>query len=382
MKRTILATLISILTITQATAQVTNGFYRIQNYASTRYITITDDIIGGVNMASTDADLSNITTWRGFDHVKSNPASIIYVEQVSTSMGTQYNLKCQGTSIYQIAGGKTYLDLIEKDYNTYVLSVTYSGVSARLFDTTKASEEGYVVNKKPSNSNGHDWWKFLPVNTDDNYVGLQPTVQIGDDWYGTVYASYAFKVASSGVKIYYVDGVKEGVFQIQEVTGDIIPEATPLLFKCSSSDPAQNKIIPVTDAASYPKGNLLSGTYFASTVNKHEKYVEYDASTMRILGKNDAGELVFTTATKADLSEKKYIPANTCWLNVPSGIDGKPLTGDFKLVSRNDYTGIHDINSDADNANSTTYTLTGVKVQSKNPKPGIYIRNGKKIIIK
>ena len=77
MKRTILATLISILTAATGTAQVTDGFYRIQNYASTRYITITDDIIGGVNMASTDADLSNITTWRGFDHVKSNPASII-----------------------------------------------------------------------------------------------------------------------------------------------------------------------------------------------------------------------------------------------------------------------------------------------------------------
>ena len=103
---------------------------------------------------------------------------------------------------------------------------------------------------------------------------------------------------------------------------------------------------------------------------------------MRVLGKNEAGELVFTTAPKSYLTEEAYIPANTCWLNVPSGIDGKPLTGDFKLVSRNDYTGIHDINSDADNANSTTYTLTGVKVQSKNPKPGIYIRNGKKIIIK
>lgn len=376
MKRTILATLISILTAATGTAQVTDGFYRIQNYGSTRYITITDDIIGGVNMASTDADLTNITTWRGFDHVKSNPASIIYVEQV----GSQYNLKAQGTSIYQIAGGKTYLDLLPRDNDTYVLSVSYGGASGRVFDSTKDRDKGEVRNKKTES--GYDQWRFIPVTDGDNYIGLQPTVQIGDDWYGTVYAGYAFKVVSSGIKIYYVDGAKEGVFQIQEVTGDIIPEATPLLFKCSSNDPAQNKIMPVTDAASYPKGNLLSGTYFASTEFKHEEYVEYDSKTMRVLGKNEAGELVFTTAPKSYLTEEAYIPANTCWLNVPSGIDGKPLTGDFKLVSRDDYTGIHDINSDADNANSPTYTLTGVKVQSKNPKPGIYIRNGKKIIIK
>ena len=354
-----------------AQAQVADGYYRIKNYASTRYITITDDIVGGVNMASTDADLTNITTWRGFDHVKSNPASIIYVEQV----GTQYNMKCQGTSIYQIAGGKTYLDFVARDNNSYVLSVTYNGVTARVFDSTKDKDKGEVRNKKTES--GYDQWYFLPVNDGDNYIGLQPTVQIGSDWYGTVYASYPFKVVSSGITVYIVDGVHEGQFQLREITDDVKPAATPLLFKCSSNDPANNKVMPVTNATTAPEGNQMKGTYFASTEFKHEEYVEYNSKTMRVLGKNNAGELIFTTATTDDLSEGKYIPMNTCWLNVPNG-----LTGDFKLVSRSEFTGIKNIEANPQStAAKGTYTLTGVRVDNPT-QPGIYIQNGKKVVIK
>ena len=82
MKRTVLITLVSILTTVQATAQsVANGYYRVQNTSSTRYITMKDNAVGTVDYSSTNVDLSNIVTWRGFDYVKSNPASIIYVEQ-------------------------------------------------------------------------------------------------------------------------------------------------------------------------------------------------------------------------------------------------------------------------------------------------------------
>ena len=72
-----------------ATAQITgDGYYRIKNNKSERYITICDNIVGEVNMSSTKADLSNLVTWRGFDYVKSNPASIIYIE----AAGSQYKI--------------------------------------------------------------------------------------------------------------------------------------------------------------------------------------------------------------------------------------------------------------------------------------------------
>lgn len=359
---------------TLASAQLSgDGFYRLKNYGSSRYITINDDIIGKVNTSSTTADLNNIITWRGFDYVKSNPASIIYIE----SVGSQYNLKAQGTSIYQIAGGRTYLDITDKGNDNYVFSVSYSGANIRLYDNTKSADKGYVM--QSGSNTDYSFWKILPVNTSDNYLGLQPTVQAADGYYGTLFASYAFKKVSDGIKIYYIDAEQEGVCRMKEITSDVIPAATPIIFKCSSNDPAQNMVMPVVDETSAPTDNYLAGTLFASVTTKHEKYVAYDASTMRVLGVNDANQVIFTTAKSTDLAnDGQHIPMNTCYLRVFNG-----LTGDFRLVDNDEYTGIRNINA-AENSNShPIYTLSGVKVDgSKTLKPGIYIQNGKKMVIK
>ena len=99
MKRKVLISLISILTAFQSTAQVANGYYRVQNTSSTRYITMKDNAVGTVDYSSTNVDLSNIVTWRGFDYVKSNPASIIYVEQ----HGSQYDMKTQDDKLQNLS---------------------------------------------------------------------------------------------------------------------------------------------------------------------------------------------------------------------------------------------------------------------------------------
>ena len=359
-----------------ASAQITgDGYYRVKNNASERFITITDDIVGEVNMSSTTADLSNITTWRGFDYVKSNPASVIYIEAV----GNKYNLKGQGTSIYDISGGRVYIDIKSKNKdntNPYYFSITYSGAELRLYDNSTKKDKGGV---DQTGDVKYSYWNILPITDDDyNYLGLQPTVKAGDDWYGTIYASYPFKVASEGVTLYYVDGVKDGEFQLKEITSEVKPASTPMVFKCSSDDPSMNKIIPVADITTAPTDNLLGGTLFASSIRKHIKRVEFDATNMRVLGKNSDGDLIFTTAKPEQLTDESYIPMNTAWLNVPSG-----LTGDFKLVSRDNFTGIRNIDAKKDNTNNAIYTLTGVRQNNKNSlRKGIYISNGKKIVIR
>lgn len=350
-----------------------DGYYRIQNYASERYITINNDIVGEVNMSTTKADLSNIVTWRGFDKVKSNPASIIYINDVGNQ---KYNLSAQGTSIYKIAGGKTYLDIVARTGGVYLLQVTYSGVTAKLVDSADSRDKGSVTHEN-SGSSSYNRWKMLPIDTEDNYIGLQPTVEAADGYYGTLYAEYPFKKVSDGIKIYYVDGIEDGKFQLQEITDDVIPGATPLVFKCRSNDPAQNKILPVYTDTFAPDGNKLSGTYFACTTNGHEEYVEYSSKKMRVLGVDADKNLILTKASESYLADGWMIPMNTCYYNITNS-----YTGDYKLVSRDEFTGIQSINTDTNNAQSATYTLTGVKVESQNPKPGLYIRNGKKVVIK
>jgi len=376
MKRVIISALVSILTPTLATAQLSgNGFYRVQNNASQRYITINDDIIGQVNTSSTTADLSNIVTWRGFDYVKSNPASIIYIESVSG----KYNLSAQGTSVYKIAGGRAYVDIKDQGNGTYSFSVSYSGAQVYLYDDTKSSDKGGV--RQSSSNQDYRYWKLLPINTSENYLGLQPTVQVGDSYYGTLYADYAFKRVSDGIKIYYINAEDEGRCRLKEITSEVIPAATPIIFKCSSNDPAQNMVMPVTDEAEKPTDNYLAGTYFASTTNKHKEYVEYDDATMHVLGVGADGQLSFVTAKSTDLvNDGQHIPMNTCWLRLFNN-----LTGEFTVLDESQYAGISTINTDKEIGTSKqgTFSLSGVRINdSRQLKPGIYIQNGKKMVIK
>jgi hypothetical protein len=371
----ILLFLTSFLPLAAAAQLNGDGYYRIQNNASERYVTLKDNVVNGeVDMSSATADVSNLRSWRGFDQVEANPASIFYIKNMG---GNQYNLIAQGTSVYDITGGKKYIDIYDKASGSYYLfEVTSGGVAGHIYDSNDSAVRGSITTK---GEKAYMYWRLLPVTTDNNYIGLKPTVQAADGWYGTVYASFPFKLNSSNVTVYYVDGVHAGQFQLKQVESEIIPAATPLVFKTDSNDPAQNKIIPVAETTSVPTDNLLSGTYFSSRNRNHEAYVEFDASKMRVLGVDADKNLVLTSDATGRLTEKGDIPMNTCWLNVPEG-----LSGDFKLVDRGTYTAISNIETSLPKtAKKGTYTLTGVQVDdTKALRPGIYIQNGKKIIIK
>ena len=371
----ILLFLTSFLPLAAAAQLNGDGYYRIQNNASERYVTITDDVIADISTPS-DIDVNNLTTWKGVDNIKSNPGSIFLIEAV----GDKYNISGQGISVHKITGGKAYVSINKRGEGIYQLSAsaTQGGVAVTkyLYDATSDYEYDYV---RTDGNAAYQYWYIKPVDAADNYIGITPTIQTNDGWYGTIYASFPFKFASSGMTAYYVDGVGTGQFQLKKIADEVKPAATPMIIKCSSNDAAQNMITPVISATTAPSDNLLGGTYFASSLRKHIARVEFDSNSMRVLGKDTNGDLIFTTATEDYLTDKMYIPKNTAWLNVPAG-----LTGDFKLVDRSSFTGISDIEtSTRKTAQKATYTLTGVQVdETMALRPGIYIKNGKKIIIK
>lgn len=371
----ILLFLTSFLPLAAAAQLNGDGYYRIQNNASERYLTLKDNVINDeIDMSTASADVSNLRSWRGFDQVEANPASIFYVMNVG---GYQYNLIAQGTSIYDITGGKKYLDIYDKASGAYYLfEVTSGGVAGHIYDSNDKAVRGSITTK---GEKAYMYWRLLPVTTDANYIGLKPTVEAADGWYGTIYASFPFKLNSSNVTVYYVDGVSAGQFQLKQIESEVIPAATPLIFKTNSNNPAQNKIIPLFVATTAPTDNQLSGTYYSSRNRNHEAYVEFNASTMRVLGVDADKNLIFTADATGALTDKNDIPMNTCWLKVPDG-----LSGDFKLVDRSSFTAIRSIEtSTKETIIKGTYTLSGVRVDNSKPlRPGVYIQDGKKIVIK
>lgn len=376
MKKLIIA-ILTLITL-PASAQISgDGYYRVQNNGTERYVSITDDIIGGIDMTATTVDMANITTIRDYDKVKSNPGTIIYISKANSK--NEYDLEAQGISIHAITGGQAYVKLTHQDEDVYTISATAKGITKWLYDiTSKNYDESSVTDYGDA---VNQYWRIKPLNTTNNYIGFTPTLQTSDGWYGTFYAAFPFRVASSDVHVYYVDGVKEGVFQLKEITDDIKPANTPMIIKCSTNDASKNQITPVVATTTAPTDNKLSGTLFCSFKYEHVKNIKFDDSKMRLLGLNSAGELIFTKDKSSLTVEKSkyYLPKNTAYLYDASG-----LSGEYKLVSRETYTGIRNIDAEATpSAAQGTYTLTGIRVDDTKPlRPGIYIQNGKKVVVK
>ena len=161
---------------------------------------------------------------------------------------------------------------------------------------------------------------------------------------------------------------------------DVIPASTPVIIRCNSSNPTDNKIEPVNDNATFNQSNCLQGVYCAlSGVAKHFNAKEYDPVTMRVIGLDNKGELAFITAKPENLYNDFYLRANKAYLRVDSGTAStmtKESGTDIQTITRDEF------------SEGTYYTLNGVRVpEGSIQRPGIYILRSydgttRKVIIK
>ena len=97
---------------------------------------------------------------------------------------------------------------------------------------------------------------------------------------------------------------------------------------------------------------------------------------MRVLGVDENNKLVFHVAPASYLTEGKYLPHNKAYLFVTSS------TAD--TLYEKGGTGINEIqiNAEVETAKEGTFNLKGQRVNEEITTPGVYIQNGKKVIIK
>ena len=339
--------LLGVVTLASATlfAQTypESGYYRVQSVKSGRYISIID-AYGKLNMSASTADMGALRTYSySDDKVVSNPAAVIYADHKS---GSSYDLQAQGTGAYAIVGH--VLQLQSFSDGTYGAYASMSGITKYLYeyDSDFGDYGGVGVNNFNA-TNKSFRWNVLPISSADatNFFGIKPDVQIGSDWYKSFYASFPFNFASSGMKAYYVTKIDaaRGLAVYEEVSGSV-PAAMPVFVKCSSAQPTDNRLDILTSTVLPYGGNQLKGQYFcctpaeAASVN-HVNCLEYDESTMRVLGVTAGGSLGFVKAPDTSLFvetykkvTKKYMPANTAYLVVPSS-----APAELKLVTKEEY---------------------------------------------
>ena len=388
MKKRLFLLLLGCATMLGAQAQLNGaGYYRVKNVTSGRYMSLSDNQSRGVDFNSCTADCGAMQTSKIMDNIYSDPGSIFYLDHIS---GVSYNVVGQGTSLHDIINYYIYISPVGSYYKIYQ---EQKGQRITLSDFDDVEEdESYVAT-----TGGKTTWYITPLNTTDNYIGVKPTISVGDKHYAAVFTGYPYTLGT-GMKAYYINKVieNEGVVIIKELTGTI-PAKTPVLIECSSTDISKNQITPVLNSDAVPSDNLAMGVYFClgDRWSAHYNSTKFDPSTMRVLSLNTYGNLAVSTSTqnlKTVMIEPRgadgkhltvtAIPANSWYIPVSSS-----APSELKLVTAEQYaTGIKDITVKPASLYNV-YTLEGVLIRKNATSisdlhPGIYIINGKKVVIK
>ena len=320
--------LLSALLAVPAVAQLNgNGYYRVQSKTSDRYIVMIDNKSTGYNTSQQKADIDALLTVKPFTRVSSDPSSVIYVENVG---GSQYNLKAQGTDAHAAVGYYLKLETVSSGGQQYYrASATASGITLYLYDiNTTKSEAKLATSGKTLDLS---FWSIIPVDASaDNYFGIQPEFTAGGVQYSSLFASFPFTFASTGMKAYTVTKIDGDMAVWQELSGKVAA-GTPVIIQCVGSDASANRLNLEAQDGTKPSDNLLQGVYFNNTdVNwiaenidlwkqgqgnlpYHFNATPYDPNTMRLLGVTSAGKLGFVK------SDVEYIPRNRAYINVPAG---------------------------------------------------------------
>lgn len=359
-------------------AQLTeDGFYRVQNYTTNRYISIIDDK-SYTQIMTTSPDLLALQTMLTLDKVLTDPSTVFYINKVSYSSSYSAdvcNIQGQGTDMYEII--KHYLYVKDQTYGKGQKYRAFAIESGTYFlgDNNGTSDEG-MLNVNDVNRD----WKIIPFGADtDNYFGVKPTVVADGRYFASLYCGFAYSHYSTGVKSYVVDRIWEGNAVIREVEG-IVPMKTPVIIECSTSDFSKNRLDFTMDNGTNVGTNMLKGAMFNIYYMSHNNRVLNDPNTMRVLGVCSNGKPGFVKKTTSELLA---MPPNTAYLVVPQNTpDELPLMYYEDFVAA----GIDGVTMDNTTAHDVK-TISGVTVRknattTEGLSSGIYIWNKKKIIVK
>lgn len=369
-----------------ATAEINgDGYYRVQNFKSDRYIYVLDNH-GSLNMQATTADLGALEVWKGYDRTISDPATVIYVKSMSSD-GRFFDFQAQGTGVMDIINRSVRVRYYEdKSGKYYRIWGEDSGMVKYIGDGSEenSSDKGYLSSVQ-SYSNDYIKWYFHPITLDSsNYFGVKPTVNVDGKWYAPFYADFPFSTASEGMKVWYVSEIDRDMAVISEYKG-VVPASFPVLIECSSADPAKNKLNLGGTPGNKPN-TWLRGVYFKNESRSHPNKVDYKAQSMRLFGTTSDGKAGFITS-----STDKYLPRNVAYLHVPDG-----SASEFSIITEDEWKNLGVTGVDADyikvrangrsivvsgaaDATVEVFNLAGAKVYSGNQNhielanSGVYI---------
>ena len=296
------------------------SFFRIKCLGSPhRYASAIKD---GVNYLSLDLS----------ENIKLSDAPTSYLPDAGTVLQFDYKKKPSGYSghyheiyVQNIAASDGY----NFESGSYVRMTYIPQSNTYLFSTMATGGTRFRDNNgTPTLSDVEDeygYWYIEPMDKDldtkENYFSLDPNklelVEVDGKYYTTLRTSWNILFNPEQMTPYIVKSVNEteGTFEMEPISGNIIPAGTAVIIETKSKDVEENRMVPtLTSAASgaVPNGNLLkvSTKYFPEQ--------PAPVTNCKGLYKNANGQLAFGNALNIVNGNEAYLSVDNEVVKIPN----------------------------------------------------------------
>ena len=184
--------------------------------------------------------------------------------------------------------------------------------------------------------------------------------------------NYVIIPSTMGAEVYYANGIKvEGYMGLEQITGEVIPAQTGVVVKYNTeSNVVYAPEITSKGTTADVSGNLLKGTTKRTLINKNANTTYY------VLANDSKQGVGFYKAVNGENENEFYNGAFKAYLEMPASQGTAAFYG-FDWAGT---TGIDEVKGESGNVKAI-YDLTGRRVEAITA-PGIYIVNGKKVLVK
>ena len=302
----------------------------------------------------------------------------------------------QGQTYYLMSGGLKKITVGNKAYDpanpTGTSHNEYDGAAPKFDFVNNNTTDQWFGAELPEVKDAAMW--ILEKVDDTNYFGVKPSTNMrGRDgkYYTTLYVDFPFQIKGD-VKAYTIEGVEaknaDGYYfaKVKKLAqqGDVVPAQTAVVLECNSTNPADNQLLPTGDEIPETSNNRLCGTFFGEAINgltvKDGAGNDYNVMHDNIRAFN-----INTADSRNPIGFYKLnntvttIPGNKAFLVLTNAeAQAKGFVLEFEDGGT---TGIETIeNSKHSTEDGVYYDLQGRRVE--NPTRGVYIVNGKKVVIK
>lgn len=302
----------------------------------------------------------------------------------------------QGQTYYLMSGGLKKITVANKAYDptnpTGTSHNEYDGALPKFDFVNNNTTDQWFGAELPVVEDAAMW--ILEKVDDTNYFGVKPSTNMrGRDgkYYTTLYVDFPFQIKGD-VKAYTIEGVEaknaDGYYfaKVKKLAqqGDVVPAQTAVVLECNSTNPADNQLLPTGDEDPEQSNNRLCGTFFGEAINgltvKDGAGNNYNVTNDNIRAFNintaDSRNPIGFYKVKSNVTN---IPGNKAFLVLTNAeAQAKGFVLEFEDGGT---TGIETIeNSKHSTEDGVYYDLQGRRVE--NPTRGVYIVNGKKVVIK